>query len=442
MSPPPYNPHLGSDIPERLTGEQGQFSYQEKNEKRWAFYNTVNQAKWTIVTTVERSEVINPILLHTFLYAMCIALIAMSLALLQSWYFGRRIADPLIALGKRVKEIVESKPKTEINYNKSNHEIATIADNIEELTERALQRKANELITITESSWDGIVVVDNNKNVVYINSRFKEMWKIPAAIFDTSKKDRLLQHILSQLQEPEAFYKKVKELYASPQEDRDTIMLKDGRIFELLSCPIFNENRLNGTLWTFRDITEKKLAEENLQRMATTDSLTGLFNRQRFETELSQALAHIKRYRRDTSLIMFDLDHFKTINDNYGHNVGDEVLVELAKRSKSIVRESDILARWGGEEFIIILPETDAETAAEVAERLRQYMETEPYSQVGKVTISLGVTAILSTDTKDSLLKRLDTALYEAKRFGRNRVVADFPFSGHTIEGEPPGKRA
>jgi diguanylate cyclase (GGDEF)-like protein len=249
------------------------------------------------------------------------------------------------------------------------------------------------------------------------------MWKLPSDITDTREDELLVQYVLDQLKNPEAFYNKLNELYASARDDWDTIMLKDGRIFELLSCPIINEENVNGTFWSFRDVTEKKLAEEKLQRMATIDSLTGLFNRQSFETELTQTLAHIRRYGRDASLIMFDVDHFKVINDNFGHAAGDQVLVELAERSKAVLREADFLVRWGGEEFIVILPETDARAAGEAAERLRRYMETEPFFPVGRMTISLGVTGILPTDTKDSLLKRLDDALYESKRLGRNRLV-------------------
>jgi diguanylate cyclase (GGDEF)-like protein len=412
-----------TQIAQRLAGEQGQFSFQGENGKRWAFYNTIDKVDWTVITTVECSEVINPILLRTSVYAVFIALIAMSLAMLQSWYFGRRIADPLIALGKRVSEIVESKPRTEAKYDKSNHEIATIAGNIEELTQRALQRKANELMTIIASSWDGILVVDKNRKVIYINSRFQKMWKLPSDIIATREDERLIQYVLDQLKSPEAFYDKVNELYVSGWDDWDTIMLKDGRIFELLSCPIINEGSVNGTFWSFRDVTEKKLAEEKLQKMATIDSLTGLFNRQSFETELTQTLAHIRRYGRHTSLVMFDVDHFKVIYDNYGHAAGDEVLKELAERSKAVLREADFLVRWGGEEFIVILPETDARAAGEATERLRRHMETEPFFSVGRITISLGVTGILPTDTKDSLLKRLDDALYESKRLGRNRLV-------------------
>lgn len=278
--------------------------------------------------------------------------------------------------------------------------------------------------------------MDSSRKVIYINFRFREMWKLPADIAATAEDDQLFQYALNQLMYPGVFYKKVNDLYASPRDERDTILLKDGRIFEILSCPIINEAMVNGILWTFRDITEKKLAEDMLftmlKRKVTIDSLTGLFNRQYFETAIAKALAHIKRYGTDTSLIMLDVDHFKAVNDNYGHDVGDKVLVELAKRCKTILRESDILARWGGEEFFIILPETDARAAGEAAEKLRYRIMSEPFVQVGKVTISLGVTGILSTDSKDSLLKRIDDALYESKHLGRNRVVVKIPPSGNT----------
>lgn len=415
--------HTITYIAERIAGDQGWFSIQGEKGTRWAAYRTIDKVNWNIVTTVERSEIINPILLRTSVYAVFIALIAMMLALLQSRHFGKRIADPLIALGKSIEDIVENKSKSSIGYIRSNNEIATIASNIQELTERALQKKTNELRTIIEHSWDGILVVDNNRKVIYINSRFKDMWQLPADIILTTEDRRFVQYISDQLKHPQDFLSKVNALHAAPQHDWDTVMLKDGRIFERLACPMTNEGMVNGILWTFRDITEKKLAEEKLQKMAIIDSLTGLFNRQCFEMELAKALAHIRRYSNNISLVMLDVDDFKAVNDTYGHDVGDKVLVELAKRSKAILREPDILARWGGEEFIIILPETDIRAAGEAAERLRHHIMSEPFFQVGKVTISLGVTGILFKDTKDSLLKRLDDALYESKRLGRNRVV-------------------
>ncbi|HKK09494.1 MAG TPA: diguanylate cyclase [Bacteroidales bacterium] len=387
---------------------------------------------WYIVTIVDRSEVVNPILLRTSLYAFFIALLGMLLAILQSRYFGKRIADPLIALGKSIEDIVENKSKPSLQYTRSNDEIASIARNIEELTERALQKKTSELKTIIEHSWDGIIVVDKNRKVIYINSRFKEMWKLPAEFDFTAEDEHPVQYVMDQVENPQDFLNKINTFYVSPQHDWDTVKLKDGRIFERIACPITNEGLIDGILWTFRDITEKKLYEEKLQKMASTDSLTGLFNRQHFETELSKALAYIKRYGTNISLVMIDIDHFKEVNDRYGHDVGDKVLVEFAKRCKAILREPDTPVRWGGEEFIIILPETDVNAAGEASEKLRQHIISEPFFDVGTVTVSLGVTGLLLSDNKNSLLKRLDDALYDSKRFGRNRVTTKFPFTERT----------
>ncbi|MFI9654234.1 GGDEF domain-containing protein [Guyparkeria sp. GHLCS8-2] len=127
---------------------------------------------------------------------------------------------------------------------------------------------------------------------------------------------------------------------------------------------------------------------------------------------------------------MIDLDHFKRVNDTYGHDVGDRVLVELTKRLAGEMREPDFLARWGGEEFVALLPETGPSEAARVAERLRRRIEVEPFPDVGPLTISLGLTNFRSGDTSNTLLTRVDAALYEAKRTGRNRVV---------VSGEDPG---
>lgn len=178
------------------------------------------------------------------------------------------------------------------------------------------------------------------------------------------------------------------------------------------------------------DISKQKHLEDLLEREATTDHLTGLHNRRRFDAEMEHALARHARYGNETALVMIDLDHFKRVNDTYGHDVGDRVLVELTKRLAGEMREPDFLARWGGEEFVALFPETGPSEAARVAERLRRCIEVEPFPDVGHLTISLGLTNFRSGDTPNTLLKRVDAALYEAKRAGRNRVV---------VHGEDPG---
>ena len=177
---------------------------------------------------------------------------------------------------------------------------------------------------------------------------------------------------------------------------------------------------------SIRDITARKASEKRLTELATTDGLTGLFNRRYFmemaETQLNLAL----RYGKNFSLLMFDLDHFKKINDTYGHDAGDEVLRNVADTMGQILRSTDIFGRVGGEEFAVAMPETDAPTAVEVAERLReQFMESIVQTNAGPVryTASMGIAPLSDSGTVLSqMIKWADVALYQAKNNGRNRI--------------------
>ena len=177
------------------------------------------------------------------------------------------------------------------------------------------------------------------------------------------------------------------------------------------------------------DINQRKLMEEELERLATHDPLTGLFNRRQFERQIKDEMARAQRYHHPLSLLWLDVDHFKGINDRYGHLAGDMVLRELSKLLQSSVRAVDYVARYGGEELTVILPEVDESEALEMAERLRRLVESYriPISadkQLG-VTVSIGVaTAPVHGREITILTKRADEAMYQAKRSGRNRVVA------------------
>lgn len=170
------------------------------------------------------------------------------------------------------------------------------------------------------------------------------------------------------------------------------------------------------------DITERKLAEEELKRLATTDKLTGAFNRTKFKEIIEREIERVKRYNQLLSIIIFDIDHFKEVNDKYGHSVGDYVLRSIADIMKDNIRKIDYFIRWGGEEFMIISSETNLKEAYALAERIREIIENYLFENVGKVTASFGVTEFKEDDTEDSLIKRADDAMYEAKKKGRNRV--------------------
>jgi diguanylate cyclase (GGDEF)-like protein len=161
---------------------------------------------------------------------------------------------------------------------------------------------------------------------------------------------------------------------------------------------------------------------EQSQRDANTDPLTGLFNRRKFDEELEKEISRSRRYFSSMSLILLDLDLFKNINDAYGHKQGDLVLKTVAQALIDNIRSTDILARWGGEEFILILPQSSLEQSLISAEHIRKTIEALSFKKGFSITASFGVTEYKATDDQDSLFKRLDRALYRAKNSGRNCI--------------------
>jgi len=168
---------------------------------------------------------------------------------------------------------------------------------------------------------------------------------------------------------------------------------------------------------------ELKDANEKLRLLSITDSLTQLFNRRKMNLEIEKEYKRSLRYKTKFSLIMFDIDWFKKINDTYGHQAGDVVLKELSNLTKEIVRSTDIVSRWGGEEFLILCAETDLNTAYSLAQRLREATENFNFSVGTKVTISIGVHEFDGKESMNELLKKVDNKLYKAKYSGRNCVV-------------------
>jgi len=162
--------------------------------------------------------------------------------------------------------------------------------------------------------------------------------------------------------------------------------------------------------------------QEELEDRAYKDGLTKIYNRRYFEEEFDREIARYKREKTPLSIFMLDIDKFKQINDNYGHQRGDEILQGLVNLIKDNIRAVDIFARWGGEEFICILPNTKLENAILVAEHLRKIIEKHTFIADIKVTCSFGVSEFNKDDTKESIVKRVDNALYRAKEGGRNRV--------------------
>jgi two-component system, cell cycle response regulator len=183
-------------------------------------------------------------------------------------------------------------------------------------------------------------------------------------------------------------------------------------------------------------VRKKRYSErlrDNVQlsiEMAITDALTGLFNRRYMESHLSTLVEQAATRGKPLTVLVLDIDYFKAINDTHGHDAGDDVLREFALRIRKSIRGIDLACRYGGEEFVIVMPETNMAVATMVAERLRRRIATEPFviqqgARAVDVTISIGIAALGENDEPVSVLKRADQALYRAKRDGRNRVVPD-----------------
>lgn len=291
---------------------------------------------------------------------------------------------------------------------------------------------------IYETSPDGILVVDAQGMVVAHNRQFLQLWNIVpsqlhmkadgTAIGESDAP--LLAEVVARVQNPAAFLERVRELYDNPQlDDHCEIELKDGRTLERHSTVLRGEHdEYLGRVWFFRDITTQKNHEAALIQLARHDPLTGTANRRYFFERAEQEFMRSRRYHAPLSITLIDVDHFKQINDQYGHATGDEVLKLLSQKISALLRENDLLARIGGEEFAILMPSTGLAGAALMAERLRLAIAEEASPVAGlmlHLRFSAGVTQLKAQDQSiEDCLRRADEAMYKAKQAGRDRVEA------------------
>jgi diguanylate cyclase (GGDEF)-like protein/PAS domain S-box-containing protein len=203
---------------------------------------------------------------------------------------------------------------------------------------------------------------------------------------------------------------------------------------DLKMVPLYNEQgELSHFLFIERDLSSHKQREHQLYQEATVDGLTQIFNRHHTYQLAYQTLQQANRYKGRLSVILFDIDHFKQINDSYGHQAGDQVLYTIAQTISKQIRKADIFGRVGGEEFLLILPKIDIDNAVCFANRIRHSIATLRWNKTNitqAVTISLGVSQYSEGESLETLIARADQALYQAKNNGRNKVVA-LPYSAH-----------
>jgi diguanylate cyclase (GGDEF)-like protein len=296
------------------------------------------------------------------------------------------------------------------------------------------------LTTMNEVSPDGILMVDKDNRITSRNVRFIQMFSVPQAIAASDDDGPLLQFVTSHMAHPDEFAARVRYLYDHPEETaHEDVQLSDGRVFDRHSISLFDDDRhYVGRIWFFRDVTHERAAHQRLAAEAHIDTLTGIANRRTFDERLAQAFAMARRNGKPFAVLALDLDHFKAINDTWGHAGGDEVLAEMGRRLRQAIRETDVVARIGGDEFAVLQTgEVGPESATFFAGKLRAVL-ARPYGfQRNSVvaTVSVGI-ALYSpaVPSAAALLKQADDALYRAKEQGRDRYCLYEPASDATNE--------
>lgn len=287
---------------------------------------------------------------------------------------------------------------------------------------------------IIENLEDGVVVIDRQHSIVVYNDGARR-------IFGYTEEEALGQNLSLLL--PDRFHLQhglmVEEFAAGKVVTKHMVQRarqiygkrKDGNEF-VASVQIMKlgskggEGPGNYYAALVRDISENKKTEEELLRLAATDPLTGAFNRREFTAIADREALRSSRYHHPLSIVMFDLDHFKRLNDTYGHAAGDKALQRFTTLCCNALRNVDIFGRWGGEEFVALLPETDVEGAAIISERLRKIIADNvlAYNEHKiNFTVSIGIAQYKDGEVSvDAPLSRADSAVYDAKKAGRNRI--------------------
>ncbi len=286
---------------------------------------------------------------------------------------------------------------------------------------------------ITDVVGEGIFLVDSKGQIIFSNP---EANRLLGYDFDEMK-GLFIQEVVHKQQLDGTLYKlednplHIAITSGDVYNEEGAFTCKSGFLMAvMIACrPVFKDDVMDGAVIAFRDVTEQKKYLQSLETInklletqATTDALTGVYNRIKFNTSLTMEMARSRRYQSPLTLILFDIDHFKTVNDTYGHSAGDNVLKRLAKRVQANIRETDIFARWGGEEFVILAPGLSLMGAVQLAEKLRSNIEESDFVKPRKITLSFGVAAFKEGDSSTILINRADAALYRAKESGRNQV--------------------
>ena len=281
------------------------------------------------------------------------------------------------------------------------------------------------LRALADGLEEGVAVVDENGRIVFASEPMAAMLGLGRAALSGLAVDELLNIISAGIDTPPAV---VREGRLMPTREYPLVceefeMIRPSRSVLRWVARWTAEPRAIQIIM-ITDITAQVDLTAAYQRLAMTDGLTGLANRRHAEQTLRREIARSQRYGNKVSVAILDVDHFKRINDNHGHALGDEVLMSVARLIGRTVRESDFAARWGGEEFLLVMADTDMEGALNCCERVRATIADQVVCGGKPVTVSIGVATHKGAEAIDATLARADLKLYEAKNAGRNRLAA------------------
>ncbi len=292
-----------------------------------------------------------------------------------------------------------------------------------DITQRKLvEKELEKLSKVIEQIDDIVTITDPRGYITYVNKAFCKFtgYSTEEALGSTPRLYKSDKHTTAEI-------KALWDIILDGRVYRGIIInkKKNGELYyeEKTITPLMDERGdITSFVSTGKDITERVEMEIKLEELASTDYLTGLKNRFKFEELFNEELIRSNRYKTSLSLIMFDIDYFKKINDTFGHDIGDSALKEISRLVESHIRQSDVLARWGGEEFMVLTPEVDLDSVFALAEKLREAISDFKFSEIGHMTCSFGVSQLHENENFTSLCQRVDTALYQAKESGRNRT--------------------
>ena len=302
-------------------------------------------------------------------------------------------------------------------------------EKINNALEHRIEEAIKEIKSILDAQ-DNIVFVATAKNIMDVNKKFLHFFNVNTLEDFNSKNKNIYDYFKKEIgcfnidlvKNNSTWIKYVANI---AEVDRIVQMTNKQGINRVFTINIDEYNhKSEHYVISLTDITKIKEKSNLLEYQASHDSLTGLHNRKKFYEIFGKEVRRDARYNNYLSLILFDIDNFKSFNDDFGHNIGDEVLRIISKIILENIREQDIAVRWGGEEFIILTPETNIKGAYIVSEKIRSTIQSFKHEKIKRqITISGGITSCSNSDSEEDIIERADIALYKAKKLGKNNIV-------------------